>query len=113
MSARSTGGALAAASFCAIVLALSFWSPARKDGLAYESPFSSLQSLATRPKNDAAIMARKKATTARDTMPTASWRRRRQASVQRPGDSWRGAAGGLVSTALMADSAIGSPSARG
>src|SRR5687767_11804199 len=101
MSERSTGGVLAAACFCAIALASRFSAPARNDGLAYETPLSRLQSLATTPKNDAAIIARKKATTTRDTMPTASWRRRRQASVHRPGDSWRGAAGGLVSTALM------------
>src|SRR6187401_2237249 len=44
----------------------------------------------------------KKATTASETMPTLSWTRRFQARAQRPGDSWRGADGGLVITALMA-----------
>src|ERR1700733_15091438 len=101
MSERSTGGAFAVASFAAIDFASRFSAPARNVGLAYETPFSLLQSLAMRPQYDPAIIAMKIATTTSETMPTVSWRMRRQARAQRPGDSCIGGRGGFRRTALM------------
>src|SRR3954471_15767566 len=100
MSERSTVGPFAA-SFCAIALASRFSAPARNEGFAYETPFSRLQSLATRPVYEATIIARKKMTIARHAMPTGSWRSRRHASIQRPGDSWGRAVEGFFRTALI------------
>src|ERR1700680_285795 len=100
MSERSMGGALAA-SFEAIALASGVSAPARNEGLAYETPFSLLQSLAMRPVAAAAIINRKNATIASEIMPTRSCFRRRQASTQRPAESWTETEGGWVRTALI------------
>src|SRR5450631_1051164 len=104
MSERSTGGAFAVASFAAIDFASRFSAPARNVGLAYETPFSLFQSFAMRPAYDPAIIAMKIATITSETMPTVSWRMRRQARIQRPGDSCAGGREGLVRTALMESS---------
>src|SRR5258708_36553051 len=101
MSERSTGGAFAVASFAAIAFASRFSEPARNVGLAYETPFSLFQSFAMRPQYDPAIIARKIATIASETMPTESWRMRRQARAHRPGDSCAGGRGGFWRTALI------------
>src|SRR6218665_352693 len=94
MSERSTGAALEMPAPAATALASRFSWPARKAGLAYDTPDSLDQSRAIKPVNEASIIARKRITTARGIMPLGSWRRGRQARAQRPGDScWAGGVG--------------------
>src|SRR5665213_1465937 len=58
------------------------------------------------PVYEANIMRRKNATMARQTMATVSWRNRRHARAQSPGDSRTMACGGLLRTALMGGSLL-------
>src|SRR4051812_26986481 len=53
------------------------------------------------PKKEAAMRSRKNTTITSEIMPTASWRSRRQASAQRPGESWALETGGFSRTALI------------
>src|SRR6185437_16307676 len=57
-----------------------------------------------RPVYEAIMRARKNATITREIMPTRSWRRRRHARSQRPGESWPATDGGSLRIALMGGS---------